>query len=215
MDGGEDRTDGTKSIVLAEDQDDSAATEAALGLDRAARRAIQEGLAASGFDPGGTDGRFGPGTRAALRDWQTEQGVEVTGYLTGTSAEQLRAAGEEALAERAEAPPGSPAPVLGGSALLVVETTPPGAEVWVDGTRVGETRLERSDIRAGVREVTLRHPHYETVSIPDRNFEDGVVLRGGAHPEARCRSADGDGDAPGGVGRGERGTAGGAHAGDA
>ena len=68
-------------------------------------------------------------------------------------------------------------PVLGGGALLVVETTPPGAEVLVDGELVGETPLERADIRAGVREVTLRHPHYETVRIPDRNFEDGVALR--------------------------------------
>ena len=68
-------------------------------------------------------------------------------------------------------------PVLGGGALLVVETTPPGAEVLVDGELVGETPLERADIRAGVREVTLRHPHYEPVRIPDRNFEDGVALR--------------------------------------
>ena len=78
-------------------------------------------------------------------------------------------------------PPPPPAPqelpVLGGGALLVVETTPPGVEVLVDGELVGETPLERADIRAGVREVTLRHPHYATVRIPDRNFEDGVALR--------------------------------------
>ena len=70
-----------------------------------------------------------------------------------------------------------PSSVLEGNALLVVETTPPGAEVLVDGTRVGETPLERSDILAGVREVTLRHPYYETARIPDQNFEDGVALR--------------------------------------
>ena len=74
-------------------------------------------------------------------------------------------------------PPPAPEPVLGGGALLVAETTPPGAEVLVDGELVGETPLERADIRAGVREVTLRHPHYEPVRIPDRNFEDGVALR--------------------------------------
>ena len=74
-------------------------------------------------------------------------------------------------------PPPAPEPVLGGGALLVVETTPPGAEVLVDGELVGETPLERADIRAGVREVTLRHPHYEPVRMPDRNFEDGVALR--------------------------------------
>ena len=67
--------------------------------------------------------------------------------------------------------------MLGGGALLVVETTPSGVEVLVDGTPVGETPLERSDIRAGVREVTLRHPQYETVVIPDQDFQDGAVLR--------------------------------------
>ena len=65
--------------------------EEALGLDRAARMAIQEGLAAAGFDPGGTDGVFGPGTRAALRAWQAAQGFAEMGYLTETDAAELRA----------------------------------------------------------------------------------------------------------------------------
>ena len=70
-----------------------------------------------------------------------------------------------------------PKAVLGGGALLVVETTPPGTEVLVDGRPVGKTPLERSDIRAGVWEVTLQHPHYEPLRISDRKFEDGVVTR--------------------------------------
>ena len=70
-----------------------------------------------------------------------------------------------------------PLPVLGGSALLVVEATPAGAEVLVDATPVGKTPLERSDIRPGVREVTLRHPHYETVRESSRRFSDGRVVR--------------------------------------
>ena len=67
--------------------------------------------------------------------------------------------------------------VLGGSARLLVQTTPPGAEVLVDGRRVGETPLQRSDIRAGVREVTLRHQQYETVRLGGRRFRDGRVVR--------------------------------------
>ena len=61
----------------------------------------------------------------------------------------------------------SPGPVLDGRARLVVETSPPGAEDPVDGTRVGETPLRRSDIRAGAREITLRHSHYENVLFSD------------------------------------------------
>ena len=72
--------------------DASEAIEAALGLERSALRAIQEGLAAAGFDPGGADGVFGAGTRSALRAWQAQQGVAGTGYLTATSAAELRAA---------------------------------------------------------------------------------------------------------------------------
>ena len=67
--------------------------------------------------------------------------------------------------------------VLGGDARLMVQTTPPGAEVLVDGRRVGETPLQRYDIRAGVREVVLRHPQYETVRIGGRRFRDGRVVR--------------------------------------
>ena len=78
---------------------------------------------------------------------------------------------------RAQRPKPKPLPVLGGVALLVVETTPAGAEVLVDGTVVGKTPLERSDIRAGVREVRLRHPHYETVRESGRRFRDGRVVR--------------------------------------
>ena len=80
--------------------DGGAAIEAALGLDRAARRAIQEGLAAAGFDPGVADGLFGAGTRDALRAWQADRGITETGYLTETSAAELRAAGEATVAVR-------------------------------------------------------------------------------------------------------------------
>ena len=60
---------------------------------------------------------------------------------------------------------------------MVVETTPAGAEVLVDGASVGTTPLERSDIRAGVRQVTLRRRHYETVRESGKRFRDGRVVR--------------------------------------
>ena len=64
--------------------------EEGLGLDRAARRAIQDGLQAAGFDPGGADGLFGPRTRSAIRRWQTSRGSRATGYLDASSVSSLR-----------------------------------------------------------------------------------------------------------------------------
>ena len=74
-----------------------AAVEEALGLDRAARQEIQAGLSAAGFDVGVADGRFGAGTRVALRAWQAASGVPATGYLDASTAAALRAAAAEAL----------------------------------------------------------------------------------------------------------------------
>ena len=68
----------------------TASSEAALGLDRAARRVLQRRLAAAGFDPGAPDGMFGPATRASIRSWQASYGLSATGYLDPAQAEALR-----------------------------------------------------------------------------------------------------------------------------
>ena len=82
--------------------------EEGLSLDLAARRQIQQGLAAGGFNPGGADGLFGPRTRAAIRRWQSSRGSRSTGYLDGASAEALRTAGGAgpAVAAAASSAPG-------------------------------------------------------------------------------------------------------------
>ena len=82
--------------------------EEGLGLDRATRRQIQEGLHAEGFNPGGADGLFGPQTRAAIRRWQASRGAPTTGYLDGPAAAALRSAGVSSPAAAAVAPAGSP-----------------------------------------------------------------------------------------------------------
>ncbi|MBB5721077.1 peptidoglycan hydrolase-like protein with peptidoglycan-binding domain [Loktanella ponticola] len=83
--------------------------EDALDLSRDARRDIQRDLALLNFDPRGIDGIFGPGSRAAVTNWQQENGFSQTSYLTLEQINQLdaqaarRAAELEAEAERARA----------------------------------------------------------------------------------------------------------------
>ena len=83
----------------------SPVVEEALALDRAARRQIQQGLQAGGFDPGGADGLFGPRTRAAIRRWQQSRGGRATGYLDDAAVAALRSAA----APRVEAASAAPA----------------------------------------------------------------------------------------------------------
>ena len=83
-----------------------ACLEGQLGLDRAAQRLVQQGLAAVGYDAGPADGLFGakPGTRTrtAIRAWQAAKGMEETGYLTREQADTLLALGRETVAEQRE-----------------------------------------------------------------------------------------------------------------
>lgn len=63
--------------------------ERALGLDRSARRRIQSGLSAAGFDAGPADGQFGTRTRGAIRAWQSARGRPASGFLNASEAEEL------------------------------------------------------------------------------------------------------------------------------
>lgn len=63
--------------------------EADLALSRSERRAIQRDLTTLGFDTRGIDGLFGPGTRGAIRGWQSRFDLDVTGFLTRDQIFQL------------------------------------------------------------------------------------------------------------------------------
>lgn len=56
-------------------------TEAELSLQRKDVRDIQARLLVLGFDPNGIDGLLGPGTRAALSNWQNANRMGPTGFL--------------------------------------------------------------------------------------------------------------------------------------
>ena len=70
-----------------------------MALDQPTRRRVQQQLSILGYDPRGIDGVFGPGTRTALREWQSERSLAGEGYL---SESQLSRLDEEADARSAE-----------------------------------------------------------------------------------------------------------------
>ncbi len=82
-----------------EEENPAEAAEAALNLDRDARRAIQEDLVLMGFNTRGVDGIFGPGTRAAIVGWQQGQDFEQTSYLSASQVELLSLQGDNRRAE--------------------------------------------------------------------------------------------------------------------
>ena len=78
--------------------------EAALGLDRTARRLVQESLTALGYSTRGVDGVIGPRSRDAISRWQAARGDGATGFLTGAQHERLiDEASEAVVAARAAA----------------------------------------------------------------------------------------------------------------
>ena len=78
--------------------------EAALNLSLDQRREIQRALSILDHDPHGIDGIFGPGTRAAVRDWQLAAGATASGYLdTGQIARLMTQAQRRAAQLQAEA----------------------------------------------------------------------------------------------------------------
>lgn len=64
--------------------------ESNLGLSRNDRAVVQRRLNALGYSTGGTDGVFGSRSRSAIRGWQQQNGLAVTGYLTGNQLALLR-----------------------------------------------------------------------------------------------------------------------------
>ncbi|WP_163847428.1 peptidoglycan-binding protein [Pseudooceanicola aestuarii] len=69
---------------------DAQSAETALNLGRDDRRQVQRNLSLLDFNPRGIDGIFGPGSRAAIKDWQADRGFDATTYLTRAQVTQLQ-----------------------------------------------------------------------------------------------------------------------------
>ena len=151
--------------------------ERRLDLDQAARCRAQAALSAAGFDPGPVDGRFGDGTREALRDWQQARGLRTTGYLDSDAAEALRAFGASV--------PGCPpvnAPVdAGGAAATLTVRGDPSSSIEVDGRVIGVVPASGvvvvPDVGPGERVVVARREGYfPTTSVVEVAGDRAVVV---------------------------------------
>jgi peptidoglycan hydrolase-like protein with peptidoglycan-binding domain len=58
-------------------------------LSREEARSVQEALRGKGFDPGPIDGQLGPRTAQAVRDFQKQEGLQVTGQLDDETRTRL------------------------------------------------------------------------------------------------------------------------------
>ncbi len=86
----------------------SAQTEAAMKLTAKARRELQVRLRLSGFKPGAEDGKFGPGHRKAVREWQESRGIQATGFFTAVQSPALGVQSEPAYRRALAAAPAAP-----------------------------------------------------------------------------------------------------------
>ena len=110
------------------------------------------------------------------------------------AAETLRTTSASSTPAPSSGPPSQEAPIppapatadeqkiaLPALSTLIVETTPPGAEVLIAGEAVGRTPLEVPDLSAGEYDVTLRHGLYamlsETITLPDPADPERMTIR--------------------------------------
>ncbi len=84
---------------------------------------IQHRLLELGYDAGEADGLLGPKTRAALRSFQSDRGLPITGLPDGDTQRALFAA-EPPQSERAARPPSDDPPSLDAVPLGPVEVSP-------------------------------------------------------------------------------------------
>ncbi len=78
-----------EKTVETKDKVVNAVKKAGAKNEQANVRAAQQALHDQGFDPGPVDGRMGPRTSSALRDYQTKQGLTATGQLDDATMDKL------------------------------------------------------------------------------------------------------------------------------
>jgi peptidoglycan hydrolase-like protein with peptidoglycan-binding domain len=86
-------------------------------------KAAQQALKDKGHDPGDVDGRMGPRTQAALRDFQKAQGLQASGRLNSKTMQALGVEGGKTSSAGESSTTGSASPSTSPGA----SSTGPGA----------------------------------------------------------------------------------------
>ena len=175
---------------------DAPGVEAALGLDQAMRRRIQQGLGSAGFDAGVADGLFGRRTRQAIRGWQASRGAWASGYLTAAQAEALQVgggpAGQVAAAPAAAVPAATAAQETVFWQSVANSTNPAEFEAYL-----GQFPNGVFSALARARLAALRTPAGPSAAASGTRVGGaGTLASGGRGPAARRPAAAG---APRGV----------------
>ena len=121
-------------------------------------KAMQKALADAGHDPGGIDGKYGPGTFAAVKAFQTAQGLKADGQAGPNTMKALQKAGGT--------PPAQPATQQAGvdgaadataQAAASDATTPPAADAGdnVDATEVPADQASAQASQQGVDQADV------------------------------------------------------------
>ena len=129
-------------------------------------KAMQQALTKAGYDTKGVDGKYGPGTFAAVKSFQTAQGLKADGQAGPNTMKALQKAGGAAPAPKdaappPEAPPAKPATQQAGvdgaadataQAAASDATTPPAADAGdnVDATEVPADQAAAQASQQGV-----------------------------------------------------------------
>ena len=79
-------------------------------------RAVQQALKDKGHDPGEIDGKMGPKTQAALRDYQSKEGLKATGRLDSETMAKLGVEAKSSAAESTSSSPSASPSAAGSSA---------------------------------------------------------------------------------------------------
>jgi peptidoglycan hydrolase-like protein with peptidoglycan-binding domain len=83
------KSDTMKSDTSKTDGAGAKASGAAAGGNKEQVRAVQQALKDKGHDPGEVDGVMGPKTQAALRDFQSKEGIKANGRLDSETMSKL------------------------------------------------------------------------------------------------------------------------------